>query len=81
MSVTGFDRSIGGIGTPPKSNPDGILQSPGVAAKQRCHRQSRERAVDELRNQASYCANVAGRRAPLDGNSRDWQVRWIDQWK
>jgi hypothetical protein len=57
---------------------DGISQPPGVAAKQRCHRQPRERAVDESRNRASYCVNGAGSRVPfgrpavpLDGNSRD----------
>jgi hypothetical protein len=45
---------------PLKSNPDGTSQPPGVAAKQRCRRQPRERTVDESRNRANYCVNGRG---------------------
>jgi hypothetical protein len=81
VSATGVDRSMRGVELPKpplKFNPDAISQPPGVAAKQRCHRQPSERAVAESRNRANYCVNEAGSRAPhgrpampLDGNSRD----------
>jgi hypothetical protein len=51
------------------SNPDGISQLSGVAAKRRCHRQPRERAANESRKRAIYYVNEAESRAPLDGNS------------
>jgi hypothetical protein len=63
VSATAVDRSMRGVKRPKpplKSNPDGTSQPPGVAAKQRCRRQPRERAVDESRNRANYCVNGRG---------------------
>jgi hypothetical protein len=63
VSATAVDRFMRGVKRPKpllKSNPDGTSQPPGVAAKQRCRRQPRERTVDESRNRANYCVNGRG---------------------